>query len=158
MSNDWYLSGVMIESASSVVTVTSGCIEPSMASVSHSGLVTAMDIPGKVSVMVRHQDRVAVYNASIPLGKVIDSMPESNNFVEDYVFSNLKGLGIPPSSVCDDATFLRRITLDVAACLPTANEAIDFAADSNPDKRSNAIDCFEVRITRTTLRTSGLPF
>lgn len=114
--------------------------DPAMASVSDSGLVTAMDIPGKVSVMVRHQDRVSVYNASIPLGEATESIPESNNFVDEHVFANLRVLGIPPSPVCDDATFLRRVSLDIGGRLPTASEASDFAADSNPDKRATAID------------------
>lgn len=114
--------------------------DSAMASVSGVGLVTAMDLPGKVSVMVRYQDRVAVYNASIPLGETIDTLPPSNNFVDEHVFANLQDLGIPPSPVCDDATFLRRVSLDIAGRLPTVEEAQQFAANDDPKKRSVAID------------------
>src|SRR5207244_4012796 len=56
------------------------------------------------------------------------------------VFANLKELGIPPSAVCDDATFLRRFTLDVAGRLPTPEEAKAFLADARLDKRDQWVD------------------
>jgi hypothetical protein len=90
--------------------------------------------------MVRYQDRVAVFNASIPLGADVGSLPTPSNFVDEFVFENLKGLGIPPSPVCDDATFLRRVSLDIGGRLPTELEAKAFAVDSDPDKRAKAID------------------
>ncbi|MCA9136137.1 MAG: DUF1549 domain-containing protein, partial [Planctomycetales bacterium] len=114
--------------------------DSAMATVSDVGLVTAMDLPGKVSVMVRYQDRIAVYNASIPLGEPLGTMPPPNNFVDEHVFANLQNLGIPPSPVCDDATFLRRVSLDIAGRLPTIAEAREFATDENPQKRAVAID------------------
>ncbi|WP_182866418.1 DUF1549 domain-containing protein [Rhodopirellula sp. JC639] len=113
--------------------------DSAMATVTESGQVTALDLPGKVSVMVRYQDRVAVYNASIPLGQPV-TPPPPNNFIDELVFANLKQLGIPPSQVCDDATFLRRVSLDIAGRVPTEVEARAFAADDAADKRATAID------------------
>ncbi len=52
----------------------------------------------------------------------------------------LRLLGLPPSPVCDDATFLRRVTIDVAGRLPTRAEAEEFLKDTSPDKRDRAID------------------
>lgn len=114
--------------------------DSAMASVTSGGVVTAFDVPGKVSVMVRYQDCVAVYNAAIPLGAKVDSIPEPNNFVDELVFANLTDLGIPPSPVCDDATFLRRVSLDIGGRLPTESEAKEFYDDAAADKRAKAID------------------
>jgi hypothetical protein len=49
-------------------------------------------------------------------------------------------LGIPPSEPIDDATFLRRVYLDVIGTLPTADEARKFLADAAPDKRVKVVD------------------
>ena len=114
--------------------------EKAMADVSEKGLVKALDIPGKVSVMVRYQGFVAVFNAAVPLGARVDSVPPSKNFVDDAVFANLKEIGVPPSPVCDDSTFLRRVTLDIAGRLPTEEEAKTFFANKSPDKRDQVID------------------
>ena len=128
----------------SVRDVTSQAVyeanDRAMAEVSGSGLVKALDITGKVAVMVRYQDRITVFNASVPLGAPVDNLPAAKNFVDDAVFANLKELGIPPSAVCDDATFLRRVTLDIGGRLPTEEEAAAFLANSSPDKRDRVID------------------
>ena len=78
------------------------------------GRVTASGLPGRVSVMVRYQGRVAVFAAAVPLGAPVTDLPPVRTFVDEAVFANLKELGIPPSPVCDDGTFLRRVTLDEA--------------------------------------------
>lgn len=114
--------------------------DPSMAQVSESGLVQIQEITGRVAVMVRFQGRVAVYDAAIPLGAPVDNLPPIKNFIDELVFANLKELGIPPSPVCDDATFLRRVMLDIGGRLPTIEEATAFCADPTPDKRERVVD------------------
>jgi len=114
--------------------------DTAMAEVTESGWVTAGNIPGRVSIMLRYQGRVAVFNASIPLGAPVDTLPPSKNFVDDLLFANLKEIGIPPSPVCDDATFLRRVTLDIAGKIPSESETRAFLADKSPDKREVVID------------------
>lgn len=114
--------------------------DKAMADVSSRGLVKVLDISGNVSVMVRYQGRVAVYRAAVPLGAPVDNLPATRNFVDEHVFANLKELGIPPSAVCDDATFLRRVTLDVAGRPPTEAEAVAFLASRDENKRDAAID------------------
>lgn len=114
--------------------------DKSMADVSDGGLVKISDIPGKVAVMVRYQGRVAVFSASVPLGALVDGVPVSKNFVDDFVFGNLKEIGVPPSPVCDDATFIRRVTLDIAGRLPTDAEAKTFFANQDSDRREQVID------------------
>jgi hypothetical protein len=114
--------------------------EPAMAEANDTGLVKVLDLSGKVAVMVRYQGRSAVFNASVPLGAPVNTVPETRNFVDEHVFANLKVLGIPPSAVCDDSTFLRRVTLDIGGRLPTDAETSAFLASSDPDKRDKAID------------------
>lgn len=111
-----------------------------MVEVDESGTVQALDVPGKASVMVRYQGKVAVYSASIPMGAPVAEVPESRNFIDDLVFANLKEIGIPPSPVCDDATFLRRVTLDIGGRIPSLEEARAFQESTDPNKRNQAID------------------
>jgi hypothetical protein len=114
--------------------------DDAMAAVSETGLVESLDIPGKVSVMIRYQAKSAVFSAAIPLGAPVENLPAAKNFIDELVFANLQELGIPPSPVCDDATFLRRITLDIAGRLPSAEESSVFFSSNEPDKRDRVID------------------
>ncbi len=57
------------------------------------------------------------------------------NFIDELVFANLKQMGVPPSPLCDDSTFFRRVSLDIAGRLPTEGEAKVFLADTAPNKR-----------------------
>jgi hypothetical protein len=111
-----------------------------MAEVSPSGLVKTRDLSGTVAVMARYQGQVAVFRASLPLGAVVKDLPQPKNFIDELVFEQLKTLGIPPSPVCDDSTFLRRISCDITGRLPTAEESEQFLADPDPAKREKWID------------------
>lgn len=114
--------------------------DKAMAEVSASGLVTVANIPGKVAIMVRYQGKTAVFNSAIPLGAEVATVPATKNFIDQLIFANLRELGIPPSPLCDDATFLRRASLDIAGRLPTLEETQAFMASTAPDKRDQWID------------------
>jgi hypothetical protein len=114
--------------------------DTSMATATESGLVTTQDLPGNVAIMVRYSGRVAVCSVSIPLGAPVESVPPSKNFIDDHVFANLKAIGIPPSPLCDDSTFLRRVSLDIGGRLPTLEETRAFIASREPDKRERAVE------------------
>jgi hypothetical protein len=111
-----------------------------MAQTSPDGIVRTSDIPGDVAVMIRFQSQVAVFRANVPLGVDIKQLPPERTFVDQNVFAKLKLLGIPPSELCDDATFIRRVTVDIAGRLPTAEEARAFIADKDSNKRDKLID------------------
>lgn len=114
--------------------------DKAMAETDGKGGVETLDIPGNVAVMVRYAGLVSVSNISIPLGAPVEEMPPAKNFIDELVFSNLKEIGVPPSPVCDDSTFLRRVTLDIAGRLPTEKEALAFLENKAPDKRDVVIE------------------
>ncbi len=111
-----------------------------MAEASPEGVVQTRDLPGNVAVMVRYAGLVSVSSISIPLGAPVTDLPESKNFIDDHVFANLKRIGVPPSPVIDDSTFLRRVSLDIAGRLPNLEETKAFLASQAPNKRDLAIE------------------
>ena len=121
--------------------------DKSMAEASEEGVVSLQDLPGNVAVMVRYSGLVSVCSISVPLGAPVEQLPPSENFIDELVFANLKRIGIPPSGVCDDSTFLRRVSLDIAGRLPTEEEAQAFLNNNDPGKRDAVIDVL--------LRSSG---
>jgi hypothetical protein len=128
----------------SVLDVTrSALYEPNdknIAKADGNGLVTVFDQPGDVGVMVRYQGKVAVFRAMLPLGAPVENLPEPRNFIDTLVFAKLKKMGLPPSGECDDATFVRRVSLDIAGRLPTPDEAKKFIENKEPNKRDALID------------------
>lgn len=111
-----------------------------VAAVSEGGLVTTKTTPGTVAVMARFQSHVDTFQAIVPLGAPVTTLPKANNFIDELVFAQLKRLGLPPSAVCDDGTFLRRVTIDLAGRLPTLDETKAFLADTDADKRAKLVD------------------
>ena len=109
--------------------------DKSMAETTDGGLVKMFDLPGEVAVMIRYQGKIAVFRATAPLGAPVANLPKSKNFIDDLVFNKLKMLGLPPSDIADDNTFIRRVTIDVAGRLPTPAEVQSFISDGNPKKR-----------------------
>lgn len=60
--------------------------------------------------------------------------------IDEMVVQKLRKVGIVPSDICNDAEFLRRVSLDVTGTLPTSNEVRSFLADTDPEKRRQKID------------------
>ncbi|MDX1944581.1 MAG: DUF1549 and DUF1553 domain-containing protein [Pirellulaceae bacterium] len=115
-------------------------VQPEMSAVSATGLVTTKNLVGGAAVMARFQSQVAVFQATIPRGEPVEQLPPAANFIDELVFERLRDLGLPPSPVGDDLTFLRRATIDIAGRLPTRDEVEAFAADADANKRSALID------------------
>lgn len=114
--------------------------DKSMAETTEAGTVKLFDLPGEVAVMIRYQGKIGVFRATAPLGAPVASLPPVTNFIDQLVFNKLKELGLPPSEIADDNTFLRRVTIDVAGRLPTSAELQSFVSDSNPKKREATVE------------------
>ncbi|MEK6257953.1 MAG: DUF1549 and DUF1553 domain-containing protein [Planctomycetota bacterium] len=112
-----------------------------IADVSHDGLITGRSV-GETTVLVRYlNQQVGVRVAFIPeRPNFAKSKIEPANFIDNLVFAKLDKLRMNPSDVCDDATFVRRVHLDLIGLLPTAEEARTFVADRTADKRARLID------------------
>ena len=61
------------------------------------------------------------------------------NDVDRFIAAKLSKSDAKPAPLCDDASFLRRATLDITGVIPTEQEAATFLADSSRDKRAKAI-------------------
>jgi len=60
--------------------------------------------------------------------------------IDELVFARLARLGIQPANPCSDAVFLRRVFIDVIGTLPSAEEASQFLADRDPNRRGALIE------------------
>ncbi|MEO1530173.1 MAG: DUF1549 domain-containing protein, partial [Planctomycetota bacterium] len=131
-----------------VEDITRGAVfesnDDQMAEVTPDGLVQIGELVGDVSVMARYQGHVCVFRADIPLrvdgSKLLVDGSDNANLVDRFVYKKLESLGIPPSPVCEDATFLRRVTLDIAGRIPTLEETDAFLGDEASGKRERLID------------------
>jgi len=114
--------------------------QPDMCQVDHHGLLRFKNRTGTTSVMIRFQEHMAAFMATIPLGKPTPNLPQPRNFVDRRVFEKLTTLGLPASGGCDDATFLRRVTIDLSGRLPTLEETKSYLASQDATKRAAKID------------------
>ena len=112
----------------------------SIAEADERGFVQAGKIPGEAAILVRYMGHVDVCRVTIPRPGVEFPRPAETNFIDGLVWDNLQRLGIEPSGLAEDGPFLRRVYLDVIGTLPTADEAREFLASKDPDKRVRLID------------------
>lgn len=113
-----------------------------IATVDESGLVRISDVPGQAAVMASFAGQVDVFSALVPQTESTPTIAPAveTNFIDKLVTAKLQRLNIAPSPPCDDAEFLRRVTLDLIGTLPTAAEARRFLDDDRTDKRARWVD------------------
>jgi hypothetical protein len=118
-------------------------MEPSnlLVEVSRDGVVTAQR-SGETTVIVRFEQlQTPVSLAFLPRQQGIPrDAPVPANFIDEHIWAKLQKVRVSPSAVCDDVTFLRRVSFDLAGRLPSRAEAEAFLSDTGPDKRARLVD------------------
>ena len=108
--------------------------------------VTAANVQGartgEATLLVRYQGNLTTVPVTVlnpKPGFAWKPLPQ-NNYVDRQIDAKLQRLKIQPSPAADDATFLRRASLDLTGQLPTPEEVRAFLADTSKTKRAARID------------------
>jgi hypothetical protein len=112
---------------------------PDVAQVSPSAQVKGERV-GEATLLVRYQGQLSPVPVTVlnPKPGFVWSAPPQYNFIDRAIDAKLQRLHIQPSAVVDDATFLRRISLDLTGRIPTPKDAQAFLADPTPSRQKRA--------------------
>lgn len=115
--------------------------DATIAEVDEWGYVTTQDRLGETAIVATYAGQVAVSRIRVPLERPWTA-PEFvvQNEIDQLVLDQWQALGIPPSRISDDRTFLRRATQQIAGRLPTPDELSEFLADTSESKRTVAVN------------------
>lgn len=68
------------------------------------------------------------------------AIPAAVNFIDDRIFGKMSADGVESAPLADDATFLRRATLDLTGQIPTPARIEKFLASESSTKRADLIE------------------
>ena len=115
-------------------------MDESMLDVSDTGFVRTHG-KGQAPIMVRFEGQAGIAMFVVPYDDVAKLAGwKNNNFVDELAATKFRELGIEPSPLCDDATFVRRAFLDATGTLPTIEQTTAFHANTATSKREQLID------------------
>jgi hypothetical protein len=118
-----------------------------VATVTPQGVVSPVN-RGQTAIMVRYGGQAAIATIIVPFARLTPkqmAQPLPPIGVDYWITRKQRQVGLLPSPLCDDTTFLRRVSLDVIGTMPTAEEIRTFLADKTPNKREKWIDALLAR-------------
>jgi hypothetical protein len=117
--------------------------DETVATVDGDGKVTVIG-SGEGAVTAWYSSQVVIARITSPFTNVVPAAVYAGapreNFIDDRVLEQLQRLNLKPSPAADDATFLRRATLDTVGRLPTPAEVQAFVEDRGADKHGRLAD------------------
>jgi len=133
-----YADGSQRDVSKSVVYITNN---ERTAGVTAEGVVTA-GAAGEALVLARYDAfTVGVSVIVTPQGVEDPGAPVAPaNYIDELIGAKLRKLRIRPTDICDDATFLRRASLDITGRLPTPERFEAFVRDEDGAKRAKLVD------------------
>jgi len=114
-----------------------------VATTAAGGIVTAIR-RGEAPILARYEGQYAATTFAV-MGNREGYMPPTSstqNRIDALVAEKWERMKIVPSDLCDDATFLRRVYLDLTGLPPSSAEVRAFLVDATPtqQKRSAVVD------------------
>ncbi len=137
-------------------------LNEAIAACTPEGVITPVG-KGQTAIMVRYGGQATVATIIVPFhssqalaqqrptlrnGREMGSGPEgagSEGFIDALVAKKQRQLGLVPSPLCDDATFIRRVSFDLIGTPPRPAEIKAFLADKSPNKRAKLVDALLAR-------------
>jgi hypothetical protein len=121
---------------------------PEIGDVDGGARVSTASRGGLFAVMVRFGGQIAVFQGTVPFPRDAEFSPDSAlqaakvnpDSVDRNLIDQWKRLNVAPSPVADDASFIRRATIDICGTLPTPEEVIAYVEDSSIVKKQKLID------------------
>ena len=112
-----------------------------IATVTETGLVSALNITGQAAVMARFNGNVTVFRATVPrAGAAAQFGFNEQTVVDQFTAKKWRELNIAPSDLCSDEVFVRRAYLDITGTLPDPKDVTEFLANKSPNKRDALVD------------------
>jgi hypothetical protein len=126
-------------------------LNDAVAACTPEGAVTAIG-KGQTAIQVRYSGQAAISTIIVPYTHSASSTSVAARLPEDpsaridaLVAKKQRQLGLVPSPLCDDRTFIRRVCFDLIGTAPKPEELTAFLADKRPDKRARLVDSLLAR-------------
>ena len=120
-------------------------LNDAIASCTPEGLITSVG-KGQTAIMVRYGGQATVATMIVPFTPVKPQAPISiagltgSARIDALVTRKQRAVGLVPSPLCDDRTFIRRVSFDLTGTPPTPARIAAFMANTSSDKREKLVD------------------